>query len=90
MAGKSTPDKELNDEQKRGKAYNNATNTLRDAHRQEFNTLMVAEAKALGIEWKPRLTEEEKAAEKIKSLLAEHPEIDLASLTGTATEPPPA
>lgn len=55
------------------KAYGAATTRLRDAHRDEFNRLMKAEAEALGVEWSPRLSAEEKAEKDLIALLAQHP-----------------
>jgi hypothetical protein len=57
------------------KAYSAATAKVRDAHRDEFNAFMVEEAKALGVDWKPKQTDEEKAAAKLQAILAEHPHL---------------
>lgn len=57
------------------KAYSAATAKVRDAHRDEFNAFMVEEAKALGVDWKPKPTEEEKAKAQLDALLAEHPHL---------------
>lgn len=57
------------------RAYGAATATLREKHREEFNTLMKAECAALGVEWSPRPTEAEKAKQALDALLAAHPEL---------------
>lgn len=55
------------------KAYGAATKRLREAHRDEFNQFMQAEAKTLGIEWSPKPTDEQKAATQLAALLADYP-----------------
>jgi hypothetical protein len=57
------------------KAYGAASKRLREAHRAEFNQFMAEESKALGYEWKPKPTDEEKAAEQLAALLAAHPSL---------------
>lgn len=56
-------------------AYSNATSRLREKYRGEFNQFMKEETKALGIEWKPRPSAREKAAQTLDALLAEHPDL---------------
>lgn len=56
-------------------AYGQATAALREAHRPEFNELMKVKAKDLGVEWSPKPTSAEKAAETLRQILAEHPEL---------------
>jgi hypothetical protein len=58
---------------KQRKAYGLAQTRLREAHREEFNAFMAEEAKALGIEWKPKPTDEEKAKAELDKILAAHP-----------------
>lgn len=67
------------------KAYGVATKKLRDAHRDEFNRLYQAEAKAMGLEWTPRPTASEKARAQLLSLLEEHPDLaaEVADRVGT-------
>ena len=60
---------------KQRKAYGAATARLREAHRDEFNTFMQEEAKTLGIDWKPKPTDAQKAKAQLDALLAEHPEL---------------
>lgn len=55
------------------KAYGTAQTRLREAHREEFNQFMVEEAKALGLDWRPKPTDEQKAASQLAALLAAHP-----------------
>src|SRR4249919_3268246 len=57
------------------KAYQTATKRLRDKRRDEFNDLYSEEAKALGYEWKPKQTAEEKAAEAYQRPLTEYPHL---------------
>lgn len=63
---------------KMAKAQRTADKRLREAHGEEWNRLMTEEAKARGIDWKPRLSPEQKRREQFKALLAEDP--SLASL----------
>lgn len=56
-------------------AYGKAQARLREAHRPEFNEYMAEEAKALGIDWSPKPTEEQKAAQQLHALLAAHPHL---------------
>lgn len=56
-------------------AYTAATQRLRDGHREQFNTLYREEAEKKGVEWKPRLSESEKAESQIRELLAKHPDL---------------
>lgn len=57
------------------KAYGTATTQLREAHKDEFHTLMKAAAKDLGVDWSPRPTAQEKARKQMMDLLAAHPEL---------------
>ena len=57
------------------KAYTAATQRLRDAHRDEFNTLYETAATEQGVEWKPRQTAEQKAESEFDRLLAEYPHL---------------
>lgn len=57
------------------KAYSAATARVRDAHREEFNAFMKEEAKALGVDWSPKPTDEEKAKATLDALLAQHPHL---------------
>lgn len=64
-------------------AYGQATQELRDNHRDEFNELYAAAAKEAGVEWSPRLTPEQRAERQYDALLAEYPH--LADRTVDAT-----
>lgn len=55
------------------KAYSNATQELREIRRDEFNTLYAKHAKEQGVEWSPKLTAEQRAAQEFDRLLAEFP-----------------
>ena len=57
------------------KAYGTATARLRDEHRDEFNGYYSEAAKELGVEWSPRKSAEEKAAEEMERLLTEYPHL---------------
>lgn len=52
-----------------------ATQKLKASHVDEFNEFKIAEMKARGIDWKPKPTEKEKAAEQLRLILAQHPEL---------------
>lgn len=57
------------------KAYGTATQRLRENHRDEFNEAYSKAAKELGVEWTPRLTDEEKAEQQFNELLAAYPNL---------------
>ena len=57
------------------KAYQQATAALRDEQRERFNVLYSEKALALGVEWKPKQTAEEKAEEEFQRLLAQYPHL---------------
>lgn len=59
----------------KGKAYTAASRALREAHRQEFNEHLAQAYAEVGIEWKPRLSEEEKAAAQLEELLEKYPHL---------------
>jgi hypothetical protein len=48
---------------------------LREKHLDEYNTLLTAEAKERGVDWKPRPTAEQRAAEEMERLLQQFPEL---------------
>jgi hypothetical protein len=52
-----------------------ADKRLRAAHSEEWNRYMTEEAKSQGIEWTPRLTDEEKARKQYEDLLAKYPHL---------------
>lgn len=56
-------------------AYGRATQVLRDEYRDRFNALYSEAAEALGVEWKPRLTEEQRAEQQFKELLTAYPHL---------------
>lgn len=55
------------------KAYGNATTRLREEHRAEFDALYSQEAEALGVDYTPKPTPEQKAAAEIDDLLERFP-----------------
>lgn len=72
------------------KAYGVAAKQLREAHQDEFNELHQAAAAVEGIEWTPRATPEQKAADQIDALLAEFPNLKdrlLDAAIGTNSDP---
>jgi hypothetical protein len=56
-------------------AYQAATRRLRDEQRAEFNRIYAEEASTRGVEWKPKPTAEEKAAQQMADLLAKFPHL---------------
>lgn len=54
---------------------------LAEAHADELRALMVEEHEKRGVEYRPRLTEEERARQQVLDLFAKHPSLkdDLAS-----------
>lgn len=56
-------------------AYTRATSDLREAHKDEFNTLRIRRSAELGIEWTPRKSKEDAALDQITELLAQFPEL---------------
>lgn len=57
------------------KAYGNATTRLREAHRDEFDSLYSQEAESLGVEYTPRPSAEQKALQQLQALLDEYPQL---------------
>jgi cellobiose-specific phosphotransferase system component IIA len=50
-----------------------AERRLREAHREEFDGLVQQEAANRGVTYQRRLTDEEKALQKLRQLLNDHP-----------------
>lgn len=63
------------DEQLRAEARTAASKRLREIHSGDWNQFLAEEMSTRGIEWQPRLNPTQKAAEEIKRLLAEHPDL---------------
>lgn len=59
--------------QKLRQAYGQATTRLRETHREEFDSLYAQEAQALGVDYTPRLSPEQKAEQQLRALLEENP-----------------
>lgn len=57
------------------RAYTKATQQLREAHSEEFINFQKEAAKELGLDYKPRLSKEDKAIAEVDSILTEHPEL---------------
>lgn len=68
----------------RREAYSAAQTRLREENRDAYNRIMAEEMQARGIDWAPRLTEEEKAAKQVADLLAQYP--SLREQVSTTTE----
>lgn len=68
----------------RREAYSAAQTRLREENRDAYNRIMAEEMRARGIDWAPRLTEEEKAAKQVADLLAQYP--SLREQVSTTTE----
>jgi hypothetical protein len=72
---------EMTEEQKKErsnalrKAYSNATTRLREAHRTEFDELYSAEAEALGVDFTPKPSAEQKAEQQMEKLLHQYPHL---------------
>lgn len=56
-------------------AYSAATTRLREEHRDEFDTLYSQEAQDRGVDYTPRLTPEQKAAQEMAELLEKFPNL---------------
>lgn len=57
------------------KASGKASARLKANHLDEWNTLMALEAKALGEDWAPRLSPEQKAEQDLRELLESNPSL---------------
>jgi hypothetical protein len=69
------------------KAYGQASQDLREAHREEFDKFYAQRAQEAGVEWKPRPTPEQKAEQALRTLLAEYPSVaDRVLAEGEPTE----
>lgn len=60
---------------KRRAAYQKAASALRIAHKDEFDTLYEQACAEAGVPFKKRLTPEERAAETLRVLAAEYPDL---------------
>lgn len=67
------------------KAYTNATQALREAHREDFDRLYQEHADALGVDWHPRPNAEQKAQAQFEELVTAYPY--LLDRVRPATEP---
>lgn len=76
--------KEENDRQKRARLTTAAKNQLVENHRDEFNRIAEAQFAAEGLEFKRKLTPEEKAEKELDALLEANPALrdKLASKVG--------
>lgn len=67
-------------------AYGKATAALRDKFRDEFNQMYAEAAAELGVEWSPRLSDEQKAERAFEQLLTDYPHLAERVNTEGATE----
>ena len=65
-------------------SYNAAMTRLKNDHLDEFNKLRAEEALQRGVEWAPKKSKEDRAAEQIEALLAEHPTLRKRLVTTSA------
>lgn len=75
-------------------AYTKAQTKIREDHLAEFNQIQIGLLAEAGFEWKPELTEAEKAAATVERLMFEHPELEeqlrerlLANVSGSSEVP---
>jgi hypothetical protein len=80
------------DQEKRAKgltkAYGLATSRLRDENRERFNELYQAAAAEQGIEWSPKLSEEQRAEQEIAALVERFPHLADRFREQVPEEPP--
>lgn len=62
-------------EKRLSSAYNRASQALREAHRDEFNTLYSEHAATLGVTWSPRLSAEERAEQELTTIFESFPHL---------------
>jgi hypothetical protein len=70
-----TPEQAEEIERGRSRAYNRAVKRLRAEYPSRWEEIVADEYAAEGLEYRRRLTPKEKAAEQIKALLAEFPDL---------------
>jgi hypothetical protein len=76
MTSETAPEMTAEERDKRlQKAYTAATQALREIHRDEFNDLYSVHAEKHGVEWKPRLSAEQKAEQEFDRLLRDFPHL---------------
>lgn len=71
----SVPTDDSNEERDKlvRRAYAEATKELRSTYHDQFVELQKKHAKALGVDWQPRLTEEQRARQTYEELVAKYP-----------------
>lgn len=85
MAETTTDEKQ----KRQRKAYTQATARLRENRRAEFDNYLAEESEKLGVEYKRRLTPEEKARRQMAELLQQYPGLaDEVSENGQAAQTP--
>lgn len=85
MTTEAPPTDKSERSQKLRSAYTQANTALRESHREEFERLYQQKAQALGVDYKPRPTAEQKAEEQMAALLNEYPH--LREQFGSTTTP---
>lgn len=68
-----TPPENTDVQARRRKAYGEATQLLREQHRETFEALYEKRCEVHDVPYQRRLSDEEKAAKQIEELLAAHP-----------------
>lgn len=69
------PKAEETEQQKRNRLRNEAEREVLNNHRDEFHRVAEEKFKAAGLEYRRRLSAEEKAEKDLERLLAEHPHL---------------
>lgn len=81
--------KPQSDTQKRRAAYSAAEARLRENHLDEFKALVNEEAASRGVTYVFRMTDEERAAQQLRDLLAKYPGLG-QQVDGATPQPLPA
>lgn len=71
----NTEDPARERQRKLRQAYSTATTRLREQYRTEFDDLYSQEAEALGVDYTPRPTAEQKAEQELTALLEQFPHL---------------
>lgn len=70
-------------------AYTQANTALREKYRDEFERLYQEKAEALGVDYKPRPTAEQRAQEQMEAILNDYPHLREQFGTGASPDPAP-
>ncbi len=58
-----------------GQATNAAYKRLKEAHPEEFNQYKAEEARQLGLDWTPRMTDQQRAEKKMREIADQYPDL---------------